>query len=95
MAKRLVVVFWLCLVFIFSMAAPSLVRAACEGYCAERTLSGCAYNGCTVHRDSQDKVTCVQCYYAGTNDEGIVCLGVTEIGNCGDSGGKGPGPILE
>ncbi len=93
MAKRLVIVFWFCLVFSFSMAAPSLVRAACEGYCAEKTLSGCPYNGCTVFRNGQDTATCVLCYYAGTNNQGNTCLGVTEIGECG--GGTGPGPILE
>jgi hypothetical protein len=71
----------LILVFSLSLALPPLVRAACEGYCADRSVSSGDYNGCTIHRDASDQVYCVQCYYSGSRGD-IITIGVVENGNC-------------
>jgi len=49
------------------MAAPA-AGAACQGYCADKTIkNGCelGYAGCTIHYDANDKPTDVDCFYTG------------------------------
>ena len=55
---------------IVALATPS-ANAACQGYCADKTLkNGCElpYAGCTIHYDANDRPIDVDCFYAGSCD---------------------------
>jgi hypothetical protein len=50
------------------LSAAPVVEAACQGYCADRHLSGgceLGYAGCTIEYDEHDNPTDVTCYYSG------------------------------
>ena len=49
------------------LATPG-VKAACDGYCADKQLqNGCerSYAGCTKYYDANDKLYDVDCLYVG------------------------------
>jgi len=50
------------------LAVPS-ANAACQGYCADKTLKdGCesTYQGCTIQYDANDKPYHVDCFYTNS-----------------------------
>lgn len=60
------------------LVAPSSVKAACQGFCADVLLiNGCQYPyaGCAIYYDANDNPYNVVCYYSG--------------GSCGGGGGGG------
>ena len=57
------------ILFAIFLAATSTASAACQGYCADRTLkNGCPsdYAGCTMHYDANGELEHVDCFYVNT-----------------------------
>lgn len=53
---------------VMALVTPS-ANAACQGYCADRHLSGgceLGYAGCTIYYDANDRPTDVDCFYTGS-----------------------------
>ena len=51
------------------LSAAPVAEAACQGFCADRHISGgCIsdYAGCTIHYDSNDNPIDAECFYVGT-----------------------------
>lgn len=49
--------------FAVMLAFSTSAMAGCQGYCADRTVDGGSYAGCTMYYDSNDKLTKVECAY--------------------------------
>ena len=66
MVKRILLPFLLGITFmvVLIVSNTSTIKAACDGYCAERKPNGQVFDGCTIYRDRYEVVVKVSCRYA-------------------------------